>query len=88
MKLDVLAFANSLSIVVAAVYLICATAVALFPEFMVTLAQSWFHGIALTPLAGWQRTPAEFVWGLLSTTGLTWIASYLFATLYNRLAKS
>ena len=88
MKLNALAFANATALVVAVVYVVCVVTVALFPEFMMSLAQSWFHGLALSPLSDWQKTPGTFVLGLVSATGLAWAVDYIFAIVYNRLVKS
>lgn len=87
MKLNEMAFANAGAALMTAVYLICALSVILFPDLIFSLAQSWFHGLDLSKI----RTPGvvaeSFVLGLVSAAVLSWLAHYIFAWTYNKLAK-
>lgn len=87
MKHNPMATANAVGVTTAVIFVACRLFVGLFPDFMFSIAQSWFHGIELTRLAEWNLTPATFIWGLLSSTAFAWTAGYLFAYFYNIFVK-
>ena len=67
----------------ALVYTICRLLVGLFPEWMFSLGQSWFHGIELQKISNWNLTTENFITGLVSATVSAWLIGFLFAKFYN-----
>jgi len=86
MKLNEIAWANASGVLVGIVYVFCSLAIALFPDLSLTIAQSWVHGIDFGVV--WTASPrGNFLLGLITAVGLSWVAGWIFAYLYNRLAK-
>lgn len=86
MKLNETAWANASGVLIGIVYVFCSLAIALFPDLSQTVAQSWVHGINFG--AVWTASPrGNFLLGLITAVGLSWIAGYLFAWLYNKFVK-
>lgn len=87
MKHNPMATANAAAGTTVVVFLVCRLLVGLSPEGMFTVAQSWFHGIALTQLNTWDISFGAFVLGLISSTVFAWLVGYLFAWFYNMSVK-
>lgn len=87
MKHEPKATANALAVTVAILYVVCRIAVSLFPDLAMSVAQSWFHGLALSKISGWDLTLGSFVLGLLTSTGGAWLIGYVFANAYNYFNK-
>ncbi len=87
MKLDSLSFANAAALIMAVVYVVCRLSVGLFPDLTLAIAQSWFHGIDLARISGWNLGVGSFVLGLISLSLFTWVVDYVFAEVYNNLVK-
>lgn len=86
MKLNEMAWANASAVLIGIVYLACSLLIAAFPELSKTVAQSWVHGIDFS--AVWTGTPrGNFVLGLVTAVGLTWLAGWAFAWVYNKFSK-
>ena len=86
MKLNETAWANASGILVGIIYVFCSLAIALFPDFSLAIAQSWVHGIDFG--AVWTASPrGNFLLGLVTAIGLSWVAGYLFAWAYNKFVK-
>lgn len=86
MKLNEMALANALGILTAVVYVVCAAMVAVAPDLFKAISASWFHGIDIESL--WIGAPrGNFVLGIVSAVAASWAAGWLFAKIYNRLAK-
>lgn len=86
MKLNETAWANASGILVGIVYVFCAVAIALFPDLSLTVAQSWIHGIDFGAI--WTAAPrGNFLLGLITAVGLSWLAGWVFAWLYNKFTK-
>ncbi len=86
MKLNEMAWANASAVLVGIVYVFCSAAVALLPELSKTVAQSWVHGIDFGSV--WTADPrGNFVLGLITAVGLTWLAGWIFAFTYNQLVR-
>ena len=83
MKHEPNATANAAAVTVAALYIVCRIAVALFPDLTMSIAQSWFHGLELSSVSGWNLSLGSFILGLVTSTGGTWLVGYIFASLYN-----
>lgn len=87
MKHEPTVTANAVGVTTAIVYVICRILVSLFPDLMLTIVQSWFHGIELNRSAPWNLTIPSFLTGLVSSTITAWLIGYLFANVYNYFAK-
>ena len=85
-NMKALAFANSLAIITAIVYVICSLSIALFPEFSKVVSQSWFHGIDFGLI--WTGSPrGNFLVGFITAVIGMWLTGYLFAWLYKQFSK-
>lgn len=87
MKHDPNVTANAVAATTAIIYVACRLLVGLFPDFMFSVGQSWFHGITLTQKGAWSLTSSAFMLGLISSTVFAWFVGYLFASLYNSFLK-
>lgn len=86
MKLNEVAWANASAIITGIVYVVCAASVAIFPDISKNVALSWFHGMDLGAI--WTGAPrGNFLLGLLTAMGGTWLVGWGFAWLYNRLTN-
>lgn len=81
------AIPNALAVTTAIVYVACRVLVGIFPDTAITLAQSWFHGIELSKLGGWNLTTQAFILGIISSTVTAWIIGYIFMKVYRLFAK-
>lgn len=88
MKHEPMVTANAVAATTAIVYVLCRILVGLFPDLSFTVAQSWFHGIALGQLGSWNLTPPSFILGIVSSAITAWIVGYIFASVYNFFLKS
>lgn len=86
MKLNQIAWANTSGVFMGIVYLFCALAASLSPGLYKAVATSWFHGIDLGLIWTGGARP-NFLLGLVTAFGLSWIGGWIFAWLYNRLAR-
>ena len=82
------AFAHAATIVVAVFYLACAAVSFVAPDFVSGLASSWIHSLNLEAIKiKGQLSVGTLAYGLVTISALTWITSYAFVKVYNRLAK-
>ncbi|MBI2620739.1 hypothetical protein HYW61_00745 [candidate division WWE3 bacterium] len=85
------ALAYAFGIVGAGSYVLCALGVMLFPEFLLTLFNSWFHGVDLRVLApadgNWALRPGSVILGLATLPLLVAGFGYFVAVVYNKLNK-
>lgn len=88
MKHEPNATANAATVTVAIIYVACRVAVALFPDLAMTVAQSWFHGLDISKVSGWNLSLGSFILGLVTSTAGAWLTGYLFAIAYNYFVKS
>lgn len=82
------AFANAATSVALGLYLVCRVVSLVAPDFLFSIARSWFHTFSLDSLKG--TTPLElgtFLFGAISLAVLTWLTAYVTIILYNRWAK-
>lgn len=85
-KLNETAWANASGALMGIVYVFCSLAIGLFPDLSRAVAQSWIHGIDLG--AVWTGNPrGNFLLGLITSIGLSWVAGWLFARVYNKFIK-
>lgn len=82
-----MAIANASAVLTAVVFVVCRLAFLVAPELSLAVAQSWFHGISISTLGVPEVTTGAFVLGLLTATAGTWLVGYLFAWVYNKIAK-
>lgn len=87
MKHDPRATASAAALTVGILYIVCRVAVGMFPSFSYTVMQSWFHGLAITPVAGWGLSSTAFVLGLVTATASAGIVGWCFAHCYNMFAR-
>ncbi|MEK7101402.1 MAG: DUF5676 family membrane protein [Patescibacteria group bacterium] len=87
MKHEPNATANAAAVTVAVIFVVCRLAVALFPDLAMTIAQSWFHGLQLSKVTGWDLSLGSFILGLVTSTGGAWLVGYIFASTYNYFVK-
>lgn len=87
MKHEPLVTANALAATAGILYTVCRVLVTLFPEGAYIVARLWLHGLILDKAGEWNWTLLEFLLGLISFTIATWLAGYLFATIYNKLLR-
>lgn len=85
--LNAKAFANALTVVMVAVFIICRVAAWLVPDFLFKVGQSWFHTMQLesNPMSN-TFFLGTFVLGLISATVVTWVMGYTTIILYNKWA--
>jgi len=83
MKHDPIVTGHAAGATTAVVYTICRLLVGLFPDWMFSMGQSWFHGIELQNLGSWNLTTGNFVTGLISASVSAWLVGFLFAKSYN-----
>jgi hypothetical protein len=84
MKHNPNATANAAAVTVGIIYVVCRLLVGLFPDLMMSIAQSWFHGITI---GTWSISTGNFIVGLISAVASAWVAGYLFAASYNSFLK-
>lgn len=79
--------ANAAAVTVATLYIVCRIAVSIFPDLAMSVAQSWFHGLELSKVSGWNLSVGSFILGLVTSAGGAWLVGYVFANTYNYFAK-
>lgn len=79
--------ANATAATIAFVYVVCALSISLFPEAAMTVARSWFHGIRLEEISGWNVSMGSLILGFVSATAGGWILGFVFAKFQNYFAK-
>lgn len=86
--LNAKAFANASTVVMLLVYVVCRVVSLVAPDFLFSIARSWFHTFSMESLKG--TTPFDlgtFLWGGVSLAILTWLVTYATIALYNSWAK-
>lgn len=86
MRLNESAWANAFAVLMGLVYVVCALLVSILPGISKAVAESWFHGVDLSLIWTGGARP-NFIIGLVSSVGLSWIAGWTFALVYNRFTK-
>ena len=79
--------ANAAAATIGTLYIACAVSIALFPDLAMTIARSWFHGIRLEEISGWNVSLGSLVLGFTSATIGGWILGFIFAKFQNYFAK-
>lgn len=85
------ALAKSFAVIGFVGYLLCILGTIIFPEFLMTLFNSWFHGVDITSLrpvdSNWVLGTGNLLIGLVTFPAASWITGYFIAFLYNRYNK-
>lgn len=87
MKHEVNVTAKAMAVTVAVIYIVCASAVVLFPGPAMAIAQTWFHGLDLARISTFNVTIGSFVIGFVTSTIGGWLIGYVFAKAYNYFLK-
>lgn len=87
MKHHPMATAHAAAVVTAIIYIVCRQAFVWLPEFSMSIARSWFHGIDISKIATTTIPADNFILGLATATVGAWLVGYLFAVTYNWFAK-
>lgn len=85
MKLNEKAFANTSGLLAAVYFVGCYIIASVMPSLYEAVLDSWMHMLNLSGL--WKTAPDGFLIGLISFTAVAWVSGWLFAWLYNKLAK-
>ena len=85
------ALAKSFAVLGFAGYVLCILGTVLFPEFLMTLFNSWFHGVDISILkpadGNWIFGTGNLLLGLLTFPIISWFTGYFVAFLYNKYNK-
>ena len=82
------AFANAATTVSLVLYVACRVVSLVAPDFLFSIAKSWFHTFSMDSLKG--TTPLDFgtfIVGAISLAVLVWVTTYSTVALYNKWAK-
>lgn len=83
-----IALANASTVVALGIYVVCRAVSLIAPDFLFSVAQSWFHTFSTESVMS--VTPMNigtFIFGAATLSILVWVAIYAGATLYNKWAK-
>lgn len=78
---------NALAVTTAIVFVVCRVLVGLFPDASFAVAQSWFHGMAVTQISAEALTLSSLILGLISSAVSAWIIGWIFMRVYKMLGK-
>lgn len=81
-------FANAATVVSLGLYVVCRIFSLVAPDFLFSIAKSWFHTFSMDTLKG--TTPMDlgtFILGGVSLAILVWITTYTTIALYNMWIK-
>lgn len=88
MKHDVKATANAAAATITIIYLVCISAIGLFPGLSMTVAQSWFHGLDISKIAvPLNISIGTFILGFVTAVIGGWLIGYIYAKSYNYFSK-
>jgi len=91
LQVNKIALAHSLATISLVGYIICILVTVIFPESLMILFNSWFHGMDLSVLSpadgNWVFGTGSLVLGLVTFPIFGWITGYLIASLYNKFSK-
>lgn len=83
-----IAFANSVTIVGLALYVVCRALTLVAPDLLFSIGQSWLHTLNLASAKA--TIPMDFgifLFGAVTLAIFVWITSYTFAQVYSRFSK-
>lgn len=83
------AFANAITTVGVSGYMICMVLSAVTPDLVFNIGQSWLHTINLNVLRSTEPMDiGSTLVGAITFAALTWVASYIGASLYNKVGPT
>lgn len=83
------AFANAVTVVWAAAYLICFILTLVAPELVFGVVRSWAHSINIDAVKSTEPINiGSSLFGAVTFGAYVWVVTYAAATLYNRFAKN
>ena len=85
-RINPLQFALATTVTFLLLYVLCALAVALFPDGTVSFFNAWFHGLDLNllkPAGGKPLTWAQFVTGFAGVVVVAFPAGFILASVYD-----
>ena len=83
-----IALANASTIVALGIYVVCRALSLIAPDFLFSVAQSWFHTFSTeSVMTVIPLNIGSFIFGAVTLSILVWVTIYSGATLYNKLAK-
>lgn len=80
-------FANAMTIVWLGAYIVCAFVAIFLPSLYLGVAGTWFHAMTLQMSTRPTFSPTSILVGFITFGLIVWTMSYLFALIYNKLAK-
>jgi len=86
-KLNTKGVAITLAIVASILYIVCALLIAIAPDFIIKLFSNLFHGIDITKIVDTSISLGSTLLGLVEIIVYSLIAGWLFAVIYNKVAK-
>lgn len=79
--------ANAAAATVAVIYVACRLLVGLFPDLMMAVTKSWFHGIDISKISSWNLSIESFILGIITATISAWAVGYLFGWSFEYFSK-
>lgn len=83
-KLNAKRVGLSLAYVASIIYIVCAIAIAIAPQFIVNVFGALFHGVDISQIST-TPTLGRTILGLVEIFVLGYVAGWLFVKIYNRL---
>lgn len=87
MKLEKMAIANASALAIVFLWVICSITAAILPAFSYSVTQSWMHGLALSPMGGWNLNLYNFLLGGISLIVVAWVSGYIFGWSWEFVSK-
>lgn len=86
--LNAKAFANAVTVVTAAFYIVCVVLSYIAPDLLFNIGQSWVHSLNLDVLkTATSISPISTLWSLVTISAITWVTTYATIMLYNKWHK-
>lgn len=85
MKLNEKGVAGASAVLGAIFFMVCYGLVIFAPTIYRDIAQSWAHGVDLSLI--WRPRAGNFLVGLISFSGVSYLSGWAFALLYNKMVK-
>ncbi|MEK7558914.1 MAG: DUF5676 family membrane protein [Patescibacteria group bacterium] len=83
-----IALANAFTTVALGLYVLCRIISLVAPDFLFSVAKSWFHTFSVDSIKGTASMDiGTFLFGAISLAVLTWITAYTGTLLYNKWSK-
>lgn len=86
-KMKPLPLANSLAVVMAGAWVVCALIIWILPEFSLYITKTWLMGLQGLTLTGWSLDFLTFLVGGIAAVVSAWVFGYAWGWLYQKLEK-